>query len=168
MEKVTLKLFEIYNLEAELNGLRNQATGEVVAKGLLQEKLPLTTKYWLTDLAKKIGAEKAIVEELKNDLIKKYGKEDEKGNVSIPMMIDELDEEGKPKRDLDKDGKWFNIQKINPAFEVFNQEFDTLLQTEKEIEYKPLKLSDFEKVETSENYATFFKLLKVEEEPAAK
>ena len=41
MEKITLKLFEFYNLDAELNGLTNQGTGEVIAAGLLREKLPL-------------------------------------------------------------------------------------------------------------------------------
>lgn len=165
MEKVTLKLFEFYNLDAELNGLRNQATGEVLAKGLLHEKLPLTTKYWLTDLSKKVTAEKALVEELKNDLIKKYGKEDDKGSFSIPMSIDEVDENGDPVKDLNEKDEWVVKKKLNPAFEVFNNEFEVLLQTEKEIEYKALKLSDFEKVETSENYATLFKLIKVEEEP---
>lgn len=164
MEKVTLKLFEFYNLDAELNGLRNQQTGEVVVKGLLQEKLPLTTKYWLSDLAKKVAAEKALVEELKNDLIKKYGQEDDKGIFSIPMSIDELDENGEPVKDLNEKNEWVVKKKLNPAFELFNKEFEVLLQTEKEIEYKPLKLSDFERVETSENYATVFKLLKVEEE----
>ena len=71
MEKITLKLFEFYNLDAELNGLRNQNTGETISSGLLQEKLSLVTKYWLSDLAKKVAAEKAAVEELKNELIKK-------------------------------------------------------------------------------------------------
>ena len=93
MEKISLKLFEFYNLDAELNGLTNQQTGEKIASGLIQEKLSLVTKYWLTELGKKVAAEKAAVEELKNDLIKKYGKEDEKGGISIPMVIDELDSE---------------------------------------------------------------------------
>jgi hypothetical protein len=31
------------------------------------------------------------------------------------------------------------------------------------LEYKAFTLEDFEKVETSENYGTFFKLIKVEE-----
>ena len=54
MEKVSLKLFEFYNLEAELSGLTNQQTGQVISKGLLNEKIKLTTKYWLTDLLKKV------------------------------------------------------------------------------------------------------------------
>ena len=37
MEKVSLKLHEFYNLEAELNGVTNQQTGEDTSKGLLAE-----------------------------------------------------------------------------------------------------------------------------------
>jgi hypothetical protein len=117
----------------------------------------------LTELGKKVAAEKATIEELKNDLIKKFGKEDEKGGISIPMVIDELDEEGQPIKDLDKDGNWFTKKTINPAYQEFEKEFNTLLQTEKELEYKAFSLEDFEKVETSENYGTFFKLIKIEE-----
>jgi hypothetical protein len=163
MEKISLKLFEFYNLDAELNGLTNQQTGEKIASGLIQEKLSLVTKYWLTELGKKVAAEKAAVEELKNDLIKKYGKEDDKGGISIPMVIDELDSDGQPVKDLDKDGNWFTKKVINPEFQSFELEFNNLLQTEKDLEYKAFTLEDFEKVETSENYSTFFKLIKVEE-----
>ena len=35
MEKVTLELHEFYALDAELNGVVNQQTGETVSKGLL-------------------------------------------------------------------------------------------------------------------------------------
>jgi hypothetical protein len=163
MEKISLKLFEFYNLDAELNGLTNQQTGEKIASGLIQEKLSLVTKYWLTELGKKVAAEKAAVEELKNDLIKKYGKEDDKGGISIPMVIDELDEDGQPKKDLDKDGNWFTKKVVNPDFQSFENEFNILLQTDKDLEYKAFTLEDFEKVETTENYSTFFKLIKVEE-----
>ena len=41
MEKVTLKLHEFYALEAELNGVTNQQTGEQLSKGLLSEKIKL-------------------------------------------------------------------------------------------------------------------------------
>ena len=49
MEKISFKLFEFYNLDSELNGVTNQQTGEVVSKGVLSEKIKLTTKYWLSD-----------------------------------------------------------------------------------------------------------------------
>ena len=56
MEKITLKLSEFYQLDAELNGVVNQGTGEKLSNGLLSEKIKLTTKYWLADLAKKASA----------------------------------------------------------------------------------------------------------------
>ena len=163
MEKITLKLFEFYNLDAELNGLTNQGTGETLATGLLREKLPLVTKYWLTELGKKVAAEKAAVEELKNDLIKKYGKEDDKGGVSIPMVIDELDADGNPVKTTDEDGNETTKKVFNPDFQQFEKDFNEFLQTEKELEYKPILLVDLAKVETEENYSTVFKLVKVEE-----
>ena len=67
MEKISLKLFEFYNLDSELNGVVNQQTGEKVSNGLLAEKLKLTTKYWLTELSKKVTAEKNAVESLKEE-----------------------------------------------------------------------------------------------------
>ena len=163
MEKISLKLYEFYNLEAELSGMTNQQTGEKVSSGLLQEKLSLVTKYWLTDLSKKVSAEKASIEELKNDLIKKYGKEDERGSISIPMVVDETDADGNPVKDTDSEGNEVTRKKLNPDFQQFEKEFNELLQTEKELEYTAFKLSDFEKVETGENYVTFFKLIKTEE-----
>ena len=163
MEKITLKLYEFYNLEAELNGLTNQQTGEKVATGLLSEKLSMVTKYWLSDLAKKIAAEKESIEKLKEELIKKHGTEDDKGGISIPMAIDELDSDNLPIKDLDKDGNWFTKKVINPAYVEFEKEFNDLLQQEREIEYKPITLADFSNVETSQNYSTFFKLVSVED-----
>lgn len=163
MEKITLKLFEFYNLDAELNGLTNQSTGETISVGLLREKLPLVTKYWLTELGKKVAAEKASVEELKNDLIKKFGKEDDKGGVSIPMVIDELDADGNLIMVTDNEGKEVAKKKLNPDFQQFEKEFNELLQTEKELEYKPIVLADLAKLETEENYATLFKLVKAED-----
>ena len=153
MEKISLKLYEFYNLDSELNGVMNQQTGEKVSQGLLAEKLKLTTKYWLTELSKKVAAEKAGVESLKEDLIKKHGETDETGNISIPMYIDIVkDEEGKI-----IDGK------NNPKFIEFQDEFNALLQEEKELEYKPVNLNELESIESDGNYPTFFKLVTVSE-----
>ena len=153
MEKVTLKLHEFYALDAELNGVMNQQTGEVIAKGLLAEKIKLTTKYWLTDLAKKAATEKEVVEKLKEDLIKKHGEEDEKGSIGIPMYINIVtNEEGET-----------TSREINPKFVEFHNAFNTLLQEEKELEYKAFKLEEFDNVETDGNYNVFFKLVIVSE-----
>jgi len=153
MEKITLKLSEFYQLEAELNGLTNQQTGEVVSKGLLSEKIKLTTKYWLNDLNKKVAAEKESVEKLKEELIKKYGKE-ENGAISIPLYINEV---------IDEDTKEVTSRELNPNFVKFQNDFNALLQEERELEYRAFKLEEFEGVETEGIYNTFFKLVKISE-----
>jgi hypothetical protein len=156
MEKITLKLHEFYALEAELNGVTNNQTGEVVAKGLLSEKIKLTTKYWLSDLNKKVAAEKESVEKLKEELIKKHGETDETGNISIPMYINVVtDEEGE-----------IVSREVNPKFVEFQTDFNALLGEERELEYHAFKLEEFDSVETDGVYSTFFKLIKVVEDNA--
>jgi hypothetical protein len=155
MEKVTLKLSEFYQLEAELNGVVNQQTGETLAKGLLSEKIKLTTKYWLHDLNKKVAAEKESVEKLKEELIKKYGKEDkENGAISIPIYINEV---------IDDETKEIVSREVNPDFIKFQNDFNALLSEERELEYKGFKLEEFDSVETDGVYNTFFKLVKIDE-----
>ena len=153
MEKVTLKLAEFYQLEVELNGVTNQQTGEVVSKGLLSERVKLTTKYWLVDLAKKITAEKESIDKLREELVKKYGVE-ENGNISIPIYINEV---------IDDETKELVSREVNPNFVSFQNDFNSLLQEERELEYHPFKLEEFENVETDGVYITFFKLVQVGE-----
>ncbi len=146
MEKITLKLYEFYNLDAELNGIPDKEI-----PGLLREKLSIVLKYWLNDLSKKVVTERQEIDTLKNDLIKKYGTEDKDGNINIPMIIEETN---------DETGE--TTKKVNPSYQDFEKEFSELLQTDRELEYKPLKLSDFENLETTNNYTTLFKLIKPE------
>ena len=153
MEKITLKLSEFYQLAAELEGVTNQQTGEKLANGLLNEKVKLTTKYWLTDLSKKVSAEKEAVEKVKNELIQKHGEADASGNISIPLYVNEqTDEEG-------------NVisREINPKFVEFQNEFNSLLAEERDLEHKGFKLEELESVESADNYPVFFKLIKVDE-----
>ena len=153
MEKTTLKLYEFYNLEAELNGVTNPQTGEVTSKGLAAEKIKMTTKCWLNDLAKKVVAEKEACEALKQELIKKHGEADEQGNISIPMYINVVtNEEGQT---VSRD--------INPNFVEFQNEFNAVLNEDRELEHKGFSLDELENVESEGKYTTFFKLIKIEE-----
>jgi hypothetical protein len=153
MEKVTLELHEFYALDAELNGVVNQQTGETVSKGLLAEKIKLTTKYWLSDLSKKVVTEKESVEKLKEELIKKHGEADDNGSVSIPMYVNIVtDEEGE-----------ITSREVNPKFVEFQNDFNALLKENRELEHKAFKLDEFENVESDGIYTTFFKLIKIEE-----
>jgi hypothetical protein len=150
MKKISLKLHEFYQLEAELNGVTNTKTGEVLAKGLLNEKIKLTTKYWLNDLFKKVAAEKESIEKLKEELIKKHGTTDDEGNVGIQMYIkDSFNEDNTPTP--------------NPDFVKFQNDFNSLLSEDRDLEYKGFKLEEFDNVETDSNYIVFFKLVAINE-----
>ena len=153
MEKINLKLSEFYQLEAELNGVVNQSTGEKLSNGLLNEKVKLTTKYWLSDLVKKVAAEKEAVEKVKNELIQKHGESDANGNVSIPFYANEQ---------VDESGNVIS-REVNPKFVEFQNEFNALLDEERELEHKGFKLEELESVESDDNYPVFFKLIKVDE-----
>lgn len=144
MEKKSLKLVQFYNLEAELNGVTNPQTGEKLTKGLLSEKLQLKTKYWLTDLYKKAKEQTDACSALRDELIKKYGEESEKG-ISISPLIEK-----------DADGKAV----ANPKFALFQEEFNALLNEERELEYKEISIEELGNIETSEVYETLFGLLK--------
>ena len=144
MAHIQLSLQEIYKLDSELNGFVNQETGEILSLGLLSENLSLPTKYWLTDLIKKTSSEKSIINQLKEDLIVKYGTKDKNDNFEIPVWTDETK------------------TNFNPLYVQFQEEFNNLLQEVKEIEYHEFKLEEFNDVKTSDNYIIFYKLIQVD------
>jgi hypothetical protein len=142
MEKIKLSITEIVGLEAELNGLVNQENGEVISKGLFGEKLDLVVKYRLKKLSDALAAEKKIIDDLRQELIKKFGKEEEEGKFSIPMWADEE-------------------QKVeHPDFIEFKKQYDALLVEEKEFEYNPLSVEDIKDIKSDERYDLVFRLIK--------
>jgi hypothetical protein len=144
MAHIHLSLQEIYKLDSELNGFVNQETGEILSLGLLSENLSLPTKYWLTNLAKRTSSEKSIINQLKEDLIVKYGTKDKNDNFEIPVWTDETK------------------TNFNPLYIQFQEEFNGLLQEVKEIEYHEFKLEEFNDVKTSDNYIIFYKLIQID------
>ena len=142
MQTTKLTLTEIYGLEAELFGLSNPQSGEVLSKGLLSQNLTLKNRYWLSRLGETVQAEKKAIDTLRDSLIKELGSEDEKGNFFLSPTIDE---------------------KSNPNFVKFQEELSSLLKEEKEISHSVFNLEQFENLETTEHYPVFFKLLSVEE-----
>ena len=153
MAHIKLTLQEIYKLDTELNGFVNPSTGETLSLGLLSEDLNLPTKYWLTDLAKKTSSEKLIIEQFKEDLIIKHGSQDENGNFSLNMWINEK---------KDESDNIINPAELNPLFVQFQEEFNTLLQEVKEIEHHEFKLKEFNDVKSRDNYTVFYKLIQVD------
>ena len=132
IKKLLIK--DIYTLDGELKGISDQSTGKVFINGLLQQKLPIVIKYWLTDLSKKTGEVRTTIDGLRNDLIQKYGVSDD-------------------------DRKTYKIPTEN--MEDFQKEFQLLFSEEKEIDIHNFKLDEFTSMETTDNYEIFYTLLTV-------
>lgn len=141
MEKIKLTLNEALLLEVELNGAVNPENKQVIFNGLLSEKMSLKTKYWLTKLSDKLASEKKTIEGLRDDLIKKYGKEEE-GQIFIKPF---LDEEGK---------------ETNPDYAKFSEEMAALLEEEREFDYNPVSLEELGDISSEGRYNLIFKLIK--------
>lgn len=131
--KTKLNVPELWALHGELTGSELPAQA-----GLLSQKLSLTTKFYLTKLAKIAGEHKANFESVRNEKIKELGVEDESGAISVPEMID---------------------GKLNENFVTLRDAVNELLKVEEEIEHPVFNIEDFSAVETEGFYPVFFKLL---------
>jgi len=152
MQNTTLQLGQILQLEAEVNGVVNSQTGEVVSKGLMKEVLKFKTKYWLMQLAEDLMAEKKKIDAVRETLIKELGDEDETGSISLAVFTNEVkDEEGK-----------VVSREINPKFVEFQDKFNELLSETKDVAHGKFLLEDFDLVESAEVYPVFFKLISAE------
>jgi hypothetical protein len=149
MQKVTLKIYEILALDVELNGYTDPQSGKLLAEGILSKDLKLTVKYWLSDLSDKVSKEKEKISKLREEIIKKFGTQDENGGVYIPMYVNQV---------FDDEGKMVSGD-VNPTYESFQKEYQLLLDETVELEYKELKLSDIEGVTLKDTPTVFFKLI---------
>jgi hypothetical protein len=149
MKKRKLKLFEVLNLEAEIAGLTNQTTGERVIEGLLSQKISAVTKYWLNSILDTLEKEKKMLNDIRDELIKKYGDEDTNGRISINQRVEtgENDEQGNP------------TSVVNPKYVEFMSEYNTVLQESIEIKLPEINLHELSRVETSDNYQLVFKYM---------
>jgi hypothetical protein len=149
MKKRKLKLFEVLNLEAEIAGLTNQTTGERIIEGLLSQKISAVTKYWLNSILDTLEKEKKMLNDIRDELIKKYGDEDASGRISINQRIEtgENDEQGNP------------TSVVNPKYVEFMSEYNTVLQESIEIKLPEINLHELSHVETSDNYQLVFKYM---------
>ena len=152
MQNTTLQLGQILQLEAEVNGVVNTQTGEIVSKGLMKEVLKFKTKYWLMQLSEDLMAEKKKIETFRESLVKELGDEDETGSISLAIFTNEVkDEEGK-----------VVSREVNPKFVEFQDKFNELLSETKDVAHGKFLLEDFDLVESAEVYPVFFKLISAE------
>jgi hypothetical protein len=152
MEKITLRLGDILQLESEINGFTNPETGKQVYGGFVKQNLSIMLKYELTELSEFLTKERKKVEGLRDELIKKYGEEDGKGGVMVKMIDETKDDDG-------------NVisSKFNENYLKFDEEYSTLLNNEKEIEYPEITKSDLKEAgKSNDDYRVLFKLIKKE------
>ena len=150
MEKITLKLGDVLQLESEINGYVNPQDGTEVYKGFTKQNLSIILKYELKELGEVLKGERTKVESLRDELILKYGEQDEKGGIMVKMYNETKDDEG-------------NVigKTINPQYVEFDKEYGTLLDQEKEIEYPEITIVDLKEAgKSSDNYIVLFKLVK--------
>jgi hypothetical protein len=92
------------------------------------------------------------VEELRDELILKYGEDNGKGGIMVKMFNELVDEQG------NVTGRTFN-----ESYLKFEAEYNPLLDQEKEIEYPEITKEDLKKAgDTKDNYQILFKLIKKE------
>ena len=148
----TLQLGQILQLEAEVNGVQNQQTGEVLSKGLMKEVLKFKTKYWMMQLSNDLAEEKKKIESVRESLVKELGEEDQTGSVSLSVYTNEV---------VDEEGKIVS-REINPKFLEFQDKFNELLIETKDVAHGKFLLEDFDLVESAEVYPIFSKLISTE------
>lgn len=154
MATLNLKLGDILRLESEINGLIDQRSGKEIFHGFRKLKLSLTTKYWLSELGDRLANERKLVDDLRDEIIKKHGEDDGKGGIVIGMFIEKKDESDQ-----------IISREVNPKYIEFQTEYTELLNQEKEITYTPLTMEDLEKAgETTDDYVMLFKLVSKKEE----
>jgi hypothetical protein len=144
----SLSLREVYELESEISGL--QMEGKVLVEGLINQKISIVTKYHLNKLVGVLREEKKMVDEFKNELIKKYGVEKEEGSVVIEPFLVETE--------TNENGDVVEKRVQNPAFVEFSVEYTKLLEQVKDVEHHSFDINEFSKIETNDNYNVFYKL----------
>ena len=144
METLKIKLGQIFELDAEINGISStNELGEqvILIKGFINESLSLTTKYWLLELNKEVNKVKSSLESLRDELIKKYGVEDkETGKIIISLYLPGTEE-------FDDNNNIINGTP-NPIYIEFQKEYSDLINDDLEIQYKPIPLSALNRIET--------------------
>ncbi len=150
MDKITLKLGDVLQLESEINGYVDPQSGEQIYEGFSKQNLSIILKYELSDFSATLKSERSKVEALRDELIKKYGEEDGNGGIMVKMRNDVKDEEGNVTGTV-----------INPKYLEFDKEYGTLLNQEIEIEYPEITKEDLKDAgKTKDKYQVLFKLIK--------
>lgn len=150
MEKIKLTLADVLQLESELNGFTNPENGKQIYHGFLKQNLSIILKYELAEFSETLTKERKKIDTLRDELIKKYGEENENGGIYVNMFNEIKDDEG-------------NVisKKISEKYLNFEGEYSKLLNTEKEIEYPEITKEDLKEAgKSNDDYKILFKLIR--------
>ena len=141
-----LTIDEILQLDAEINGFTTPQ-GQVVYEGFNKQPLSIILKYELSEFSKKLKQERETVEELRNELITKYGDPQEDGSIQISPTVEE------------KKGKKTETVR-NPKYTEFIEEYGKLLNKEIELEHPEITKTDLKDAgKTKDQYNILFRLV---------
>jgi len=140
MKKQSLKLYEILNLEVEINGFIDPSTGKILMEGLLNQAISYGVKLNIKLALKNIEIIKKEVLNIQDELIAKYGDIDADGNTGINRVIfDEKRENPQP----------------NPKYFEYQKEWnDFLNNNEREIEFPLIQVDELKNIRTKDTYKT--------------
>jgi len=104
---------------------------------LMGEKLHVRVAYNLAKLASVLQSHLTVIEEVRNGIIKKYGKPNPENpqQITVPTIIEKLDDKGKVVRE---DGK--PVMEANPDFGKFVDELTELMATEEMVDFGKLEI----------------------------
>jgi hypothetical protein len=152
MEKITLKLGDVLQLESEINGYVDRETNEIIYEGFTKQNLSIILKYELSDFSTVLKGERTKVDVLRDELIKKYGEEDGNGGIMVKMRNEVKDAEGNVTGSV-----------INPQYLEFDKEYGTLLNQEIELEHPEITKDDLKEAgKSKDKYQVLFRLIKKE------
>jgi hypothetical protein len=142
-----LTIDQILQLDAEINGYTNPQNGEVIYEGFAAQPLSILLKYELRELSEKLKDERGKVDELRNELIEKFGEKTEEGGVQITPTIEK------------KKGKKTETVK-NPKYVEFLNEYNKLLSKEIELDHPVITKDDLKDAgKTKDQYNILFNLV---------
>ena len=142
-----LTIDQILQLDAEINEYTNPQNGEVVYEGFAAQPLSILLKYELRELSEKLKDERGKVDELRNELIEKFGEKTEEGGIQITPTIEK------------KKGKKTETVK-NPKYVEFLNEYNKLLTKEIELDHPVITKDDLKDAgKTKDQYNILFNLV---------
>ena len=142
-----LTIDQILQLDAEINGYTNPQNGEVIYEGFASQPLSILLKYELRELSDKLKEERTKVDELRNELIEKFGEKTEEGGIQITPTVEQ------------KKGKKTETVK-NPKYVEFLNEYNKLLSKEIELDHPVITKEDLKDAgKTKDLYNILFNLV---------